>query len=95
MNHTDMSLEQPQAATALDDQGDAEPLRPCGIPRSVVKWTEYDGGNVSVDGRQRPGGDFDAAVSVWVGDGNQLDATQVRKLAAALLDAADKLDGLR
>jgi hypothetical protein len=59
--------------------------------RSVV-WTEHHGGGVAVDGRQWPDGTTDAAVSIYLGDGTQLDAAQARKLAAALLDAADELD---
>jgi hypothetical protein len=44
-----------------------------GIQGRLVKWADYDEGNVSVSGRQWPDGDVDAAVSVWVGDGAELD----------------------
>jgi hypothetical protein len=50
---------------------------------------------VQVDGRHYADGQADAPVSVYADDGEQFDAAQARKLAAALLDAADLLDGLR
>ena len=58
-------------------------------------WSTWDDGKVQVDGRQYADGQADAAVSVYADDGEQFDAAQARKLAAALLDAADLLDGLR
>jgi len=60
----------------------------------TVLWSNWGDGWVQVDGRQHADGQVDAAVSVYGGDGEQLDAAQARKLAAALLNAADALDGL-
>jgi hypothetical protein len=65
-----------------------------GAQSRTVVWAEHHGGGVAVDGRQWPDGTTDAAVSIYVGDGEPLDAAQARKLAAALLDAADGLDGI-
>jgi hypothetical protein len=65
-----------------------------GLQARSVKWSEHDVGNVAVDGRQWPDGTVDASVSLYVGDGAELNAGQARQLAAALLDAADALDDI-
>lgn len=57
-------------------------------------WSSFGDGDVAVDGRQHPDGTVDAAVSVWVGDGAQLDVAQARQLAANLVNAAEALDEL-
>lgn len=57
-------------------------------------WSSHHGGEVQVDGRQRADGTASGAVTLWTGNGEQLSAVEARQLAAALLDAANAVDGL-
>ena len=60
--------------------------RGCSPAPSYSAQCPATGPAVAVAGRQWPDGTVDAAVSVYEGDGAQLDAAQARQLAAALLN---------
>jgi len=66
---------------------------PDGLARTLL-WATWLDGTVTLDGRQRPDGGVEARVSVWLGDGTELDTAQARAHGSALSDAADALDAL-
>lgn len=67
---------------------------PAGNWSRWVTWRRFADGDVQVDGHQSGDGVVTAGISLWAGDGEQLDPARARRIAAALLDADDALDSL-
>ena len=68
-----------------------------GYSRSL-EWgdvpTGVDGVDIAIDGRQEHTGDFNRAVTVYLDGSACLSAVEARRVAAALTEAADKLESL-
>jgi hypothetical protein len=68
-----------------------------GYSRSL-EWgdvpTGVDGVDIAIDGRQEHTGDFNRAVTVYIDGSACLSAVEARRVAAALTEAADKLESL-
>jgi hypothetical protein len=68
-----------------------------GFSRSL-EWgdvpTNVAGVDIAIDGRQEHTGDFNRAVTVYVDGSACLSAVEARRVAAALTEAADKLESL-
>jgi hypothetical protein len=90
---TTPDLPAPPGATA-DDWLDLTDID--GDMARALTWARYDTDKigVAVDGWQTAGGDVTRAVSLYDTE-KELTAADARRLAAALLNAADELDGLR
>ncbi len=67
-----------------------------GVLVRSLEWCRYDTDKVgvSIDGSQRATGEYTKGISFYgVSEGQSIDSTQARELAAALIKAADELDG--
>jgi hypothetical protein len=73
---------------------------PTSFPEDVMRfltWSNHNAGQVgvAVDGAQFGDGQVFRHISLYDVDGKELTATDARKLAAALLNAADALEALQ
>jgi hypothetical protein len=89
---TTPNLPVPAGATA-DDWCDLTDIH--GDMARALTWSRHDTDKVgvAVDGWQSADGTIDGGVSLYDVD-KELSAADARRLAAALLNAADELDGL-
>ncbi len=65
-----------------------------GTPERSMQWFEQDAGDVGVniDGWQQIDGTYTCGISVYgMSEGERITGVQARRLAAALLNAADEL----